>query len=267
MKKNPSEVVEMEHPPPIVMEVDPAGKIIDKWVFSIIKRGWWHWRLIILIFDILKASLIFDIFGSGFRMAMMTPYRVRSADENHFWPCLLRFSMINHPAKSLLIDGLPITIPWYSHSIPSKSHNNPIKHRIRNIQIQWKSSTDATDTNVSNVRICREKRPAIGRNICHGMGSCGGRPFPGSSAWHWGGHLYNPWDQLEVGWLRCCLSMFTRPGKPTKNYRKIHHFQWEKSKSTISMVILNSYVTNYQRVSLLLRCCLSLIWFLEQLKC
>ena len=39
------------------------------------------------------------------------------------------------------------------------------------------------DSNVRSAvcRICREKRPAIGRNICHGMGSCGGRPFPGKT--------------------------------------------------------------------------------------
>ena len=38
----------------------------------------------------------------------------------------------------------------------------------------------------------------------------------------------------------------TRPGKHTKNYGKS---QFSMGKSTISMAIFNSYVTNYQRVS------------------
>jgi len=38
---------------------------------------------------------------------------------------------------------------------------------------------------------------------------------------------------------------FTRPGKPTKNYGKSPFLM---GKSTISMAMFNSYVTNYQRV-------------------
>ena len=42
-----------------------------------------------------------------------------------------------------------------------------------------------------------------------------------------------------------------KQGKHTKNYGKIHHFQWENhGKSTISMAMFNSYISHYQRVNL-----------------
>jgi len=47
-------------------------------------------------------------------------------------------------------------------------------------------------------------------------------------------------------WLNEERQLDTRPGKHTKNYGKSPFFM---GKSTISMVIFNSYVKNYQRVN------------------
>jgi hypothetical protein len=61
------------------------------------------------------------------------------------------------------------------------------------------------------------------------MGSCGGRPFPGKTGLGKLGGLGCKTN--GINWRNWVVEMLFinvyHSGKHTKNYRKIHHFQWE----------------------------------------